>query len=114
MLAAEDVAGLEWNGLVVLSACASGRGPMRTGDDRLASLGGAFLEAGARCVILARFPVEYDRTLELMGRLHARLAAGDPPAEALRAARTRTREGTAVEDFHAAAFEMLGAGFESL
>jgi CHAT domain-containing protein len=113
LLAAEDVARLELGGLVVLSACGSGRGPVRTGDDRLVHLGGAFLDAGARCVVLARFPVEYETSLALMERFHARLAADDAPAEALRAARSQRARGEALAGYRLAAFEVLGMGFES-
>ncbi len=112
LLTAEDVVRLPCGGLVILSACGSGRGPLRMGDDRLMNLGGAFLDAGARCVVLARFPVEYEATLALMERFHARLAAGDPPAEALRAARAGGGHADGPADLHAAAFEVLGLGFE--
>lgn len=112
VLHAEDIAALEFEGLVVLSVCGSGRGPARTGDDRLVSLGGAFLEAGARCVVLARFPVEFEATLALMERFHAALAAGQPPAEALRQARAGLGAEDSLAAFHGAAFEVLGLGFE--
>jgi CHAT domain-containing protein len=108
--AAEDVAQLELGGLVILSACGSGLGPPRVGDDRLVHLGGAFLDAGARCVMLTPFPVEYETTLALMERVHAFLAEGRSPAEALRAARAAS--GGELEAYHAASFEVLGLGFE--
>jgi tetratricopeptide (TPR) repeat protein len=109
LLRADDVRALELQGLVILSACGSGRGPPRVGDDQLVHLGGAFLDAGARCVVLSRFPVTSGATLALMERMHARIAAGDSPAEALRKARA---EGAPSEAFRAAAFEVLGSGFE--
>jgi len=107
---AEDAASLRFGGLVILTACAAGRGPLRVGDDRQVNLGGAFLEAGASCVVLARFPIEYQATLALMERFHAQLAAGASPAEALRSARASL--GGAPEALRAAAFEVLGLGFE--
>jgi hypothetical protein len=109
LLRAEDVRALELQGLVILSACSTGRGPPRLGDDQLVHLGGAFLDAGARCVVLSRFPVTSGATLALMTRMHARLAAGDSPAEALRKARA---EGDPSDAFRAGAFEVMGAGFE--
>jgi len=112
LLTAEDVAGLRFDGLVVLSACGSGRGPPRTGDDCLVNLGGAFLRAGARCVVLARFPVEYEATLAFMERLHERLAAGLSPAEAALAARAASGEPDALAAYRLASFEVLGLGFE--
>ena len=111
LLRAEDVRQLELHGLVILSACGSSRSHSRVGDDQLVHLGGAFLEAGARSVVLARFPVRSAATLALMARLHARLAAGASSAEALRAARA---EGSGVEAFRACAFEVLGSGFEPI
>jgi tetratricopeptide (TPR) repeat protein len=109
LLRFEDVRGLKLQGLVILSSCGSGRGPPRVGDDQLVHLGGAFLDAGARCVVLSRFPVTSAATLELMARLHAHLAAGESTAEALRKARA---EGSPSEAFRAAAFEVLGSAFE--
>jgi CHAT domain-containing protein len=73
--------------LVILSACGAARGPARLGDDGVTSLGGAFLSAGARCVILSRYDLELEATLLLTRHLFARLDGGDSPAEALRAAR---------------------------
>lgn len=73
--------------IVILSACGAGRGTERLGEDALNHLGGTFLERGAICVILARQDLGLDATLALTAALHRRLAAGDSPAEALRAAR---------------------------
>ncbi len=112
LLEAGDVPQLGARGLVILSACGSGRGPPRVGDDRLVNLGGAFLEAGASCVVLSRFPVEYGSTLALMEHFHARLAAGAAPAEALRAAHEAMAGAEDLAAFHAASFEVLGLGFE--
>jgi hypothetical protein len=98
--------------LVVLSACASGKGPARIGDDHLASLAGAFLDAGARCVVLARFPVEYEATLSLMEEFGARVARGVPPARALQEAQASQKDERGA--FGAAAFEVVGLGHEVL
>ncbi|MCC7173347.1 MAG: CHAT domain-containing protein, partial [Planctomycetes bacterium] len=70
-----------------LSACGAGRDSERLGEDALNHLGGTFLERGAICVILSREKIELNATLALSRALHRRLAAGDPPAEALRVAR---------------------------
>ncbi|NOT29475.1 MAG: CHAT domain-containing protein, partial [Planctomycetes bacterium] len=112
LLGAEQVARLCVGGLVVLSACSPGRGPARLGDDCLVNLGGAFLAAGARCVVLSRFPVEYHSTLALMEHFHRGLAQGASPAEALRAARARLASEDALAAAHAAAFEVIGLGFD--
>ena len=70
---------------VVLSSCsaADGRPSLIAGRDGLAR---AFLTAGARSVIASLWPVEDEEALELASELHQRLAAGDGPAAALRAA----------------------------
>lgn len=73
--------------LVLLSACASARGPERLGSDNLSHLGGAFLRAGARCVTLSRADLSLGQTLRLDRALHTALADGTPIAEALRLAR---------------------------
>jgi CHAT domain-containing protein len=108
----EDLAALAPAGLVILSACSAGSGPARTGDDCLVHLGGACLDAGARCVLLTRFPVEVEATLALMERVHARLAAGMAPAQALRDALGAAEGASGLSAYHAAAFEVLGLGFE--
>lgn len=78
---------LRFRGNVWLSSCGSALGPERLGDDELAHLGSAFLRAGARCVVLARTPLAYGRTVALLSAVDEQLAAGQPPAEALRRAR---------------------------
>ncbi len=73
--------------LVVLTVCGAGRGAPRRGDAEAASLAGAFLAAGARCVVASDGELAWGAALAFSERFHARLAAGDAPAEALRAAR---------------------------
>ncbi len=88
----EDVEEMAVPPLVVLAVCGTGRGPRRRGEDGVADLGGAFLRAGARTVILSAGRVEYEPTLALFGLLHAELAKGARPAAALRDARSAFRE----------------------
>ena len=73
--------------LVVLSACRAALGPRRRGDEGTGHLGGAFLRAGAQAVLLSGDDLELAPARRLSARFHARLYAGDSPAEALRAAR---------------------------
>lgn len=99
--------------LVVLSACGSGRAPLRAGDDELAHLGSAFLRAGARAVVLSRAQIELDTTMRLTAAFHERLAKGDSPAEALRAARVRlAQESDALRDFYLTQLEVVGLGHQ--
>ncbi|MCE9592664.1 MAG: CHAT domain-containing protein [Planctomycetes bacterium] len=97
--------------LVILSACGAGRGSARLGEDALNHLGGALLERGANCVLLARQEIELRAILALTGELHRRLAAGDPPAEALRAARVALAASDEFGDpFYFATLQAFGLG----
>lgn len=71
-------------GLVVLDACVSDH----TGEDldEALTLSSAFLAAGATGAVGSRWEVSDEMVCVLMYVLHGRLAAGDPPAEALRRA----------------------------
>ncbi|MGW5159604.1 CHAT domain-containing protein [Nonomuraea wenchangensis] len=66
--------------LVVLTGCAGGP---HSGDG-LAALGEAFLHAGARAVLLTRWPPAAEITRALLRDLHTRTRAGADPAQALR------------------------------
>ena len=114
LLTCADVeSALELSGVVLLSACATARGPGRPGDDSLAHLGGAFLVAGARAVVLAQSPVELDVTLGLMQIVHQRLGLGDSPAEAMRVARAAAlTSSNALEAYVAAQYSVIGLGHE--
>ncbi len=112
LLTCEDVEDqLEVSGVVLLSACATARGPDRPGDDNLAHLGGAFLRAGARAVVLSQVPVELAPTLALMELVHAGLADGVSPAEAFRTALRAARSGVdPLAPWIVGQFDVLGAG----
>lgn len=69
--------------VVVLAACDSLRLP-RLSASRSPSLGGAFLQAGAADVIGTLEPVADRDARELFEAIHHRLAAGAPPADAVR------------------------------
>lgn len=111
-LFAEDVRALEFGPLVILAACGAGKGPQRLGDDVLVNLGGAFLERGARVVILSRFPLLDAEVIRFVASLHAELARGATVAEAAR--RTLAGIDAPLEKFHASSFEVLGLGHERL
>jgi len=71
--------------LVVLSACESENGKFFAGAGPI-GLARAFLVGGARAVVATQWPVTAI-TVDLMRVFYTRLAAGDPPDEALRSAK---------------------------
>ncbi|TDN92636.1 CHAT domain-containing protein [Microbacterium sp. BK668] len=87
---------------VVLSACELGRSSVRWGEEA-AGMTRAWLHAGTRCVVASPVVVGDDIACDLLGAMHARLAAGDPPAVAL----GRASEESGV----VAPFLAHGAGF---
>ncbi|HHN75355.1 MAG TPA: CHAT domain-containing protein [Acidobacteria bacterium] len=72
--------------LVVLSACRTGEGEVVPGEGVI-GLGRAFLEAGARGVVVSLWPVADRSTARLMVAFHRALASGASPARALLEAR---------------------------
>ncbi|MCP3919745.1 MAG: CHAT domain-containing protein [bacterium] len=72
--------------LAVLMACRSGAGRRRHGDAGSTDMTGAWIQAGARAVIVTRAEIGYRTAVEASSVLHRRLARGDAPAEALRRA----------------------------
>ena len=112
VLRREDVLARDVSGHVLLAACEAGRALERWGSDRLASLGGAFLSAGAVSVIQTSARIPYRSALGFAEVVVARLAAGDPPAEAARRARAAAaeRHPGVPERLRAARLTVLGLG----
>ena len=86
-LYARDVAELPLRAeLVTVSACRSA-GERAYSGEGLVGFAWAFLRAGSRRVIAGLWDVDDRSTAELMDVMYARLAAGDSPPRALRAAK---------------------------
>lgn len=72
--------------LVVLSACRTGEGELLPGQGVI-GLGWAFLQAGARGIVVSQWTVDDVASAKLMIAFHARLREGDDPVRALTRAR---------------------------
>jgi CHAT domain-containing protein len=94
--------------LVTVSACRSA-GERTYSGEGLVGFAWAFLRGGARRVVAGLWDVDDKSTAELMDRLYAGLAAGDPPGKALRAAKlTLLRGGGATaQPYYWAPFELF-------
>lgn len=96
--------------LVVLSACESARGPLLAGEG-VQGLARGFLFAGARAVVATLWNVGDAATADFMRRFYRRLAEGDAPAAALRAAKLETlAEDATASPRTWAAYVVIGDG----
>src|ERR1017187_10012711 len=86
-LYARDVAGVPLSAdLVTISACTSAGAKAYSGEG-LMGFAWAFLQAGAQNVIASLWDVDDARSVDIMRRLYAGMAAGQSPARALRSAK---------------------------
>jgi CHAT domain-containing protein len=92
--------------LVVLSACETNAGPIYSGEGVM-GIARAFLASGARAVVGTQWPIGAE-TAVLMREFYARLARGEPPAAALRAAKLLVRRSPdTAHPFHWAGFVLV-------
>lgn len=112
LVSCDDVERLRAPPVVLLTACSTARGPRRRGDEATGNMGGAWLAAGSRTVLLSDRELWLDEALRLSDVLHERLKEhGDSPAEALRRARVALhKEGTFSTIAETAALRVLGLG----
>ena len=94
--------------LVTISACRSAGGRAYSGEG-LVGFSWAFLRAGARNVIAGLWDVDDQSTVDLMDTLYARLAAGAPVADALRAAKLALihRGGAVAKPYYWGTFQLF-------
>jgi len=111
---AEEVGLMDFSGtqLVVLSACETGLGDIRTGEG-VSGLRRAFIYAGAQTLVTSLYKVPDEATMKLMTEFYTRLAEGEDKQPALRAAKLsviedRRRENAAAHPFFWASFVLVG------
>lgn len=92
ILTAEDASGLDLvsTNLVVLSACETGLGEIKTGEG-VFGLRRAFLLAGARTLLMTLWKIPDEETRMLMESFYRHVLEGKPGAEALREAQLEVR-----------------------
>jgi tetratricopeptide (TPR) repeat protein len=108
-LYARDVADLPLRAeLVTVSACRSAGERVYAGEG-LVGFAWAFLRAGARRVIAGLWDVDDRSTADLMDAMYMRLAAGDSPPQALRAAKLAlmARGGVAAKPYYWGPFQVF-------
>ena len=93
LVSAEKILGLrlKGTGLVVLSACETGLGEVKSGEG-VFGLQRAFILSGAQTLIMSLWSVPSAETTELMGNFYRLLSQGKPKAEALRQAKLALKE----------------------
>ena len=93
LTAAEAVTlNLKGTELVVLSACSTGQGEVRTGEG-VYGLQRSLTVAGARSTLLSLWKVDDAATAEFMARFYKRLKAGEGRSDALAATQKEFRDG---------------------
>jgi CHAT domain-containing protein len=108
-LYARDVAELPLRAeLVTVSACRSAGERVYSGEG-LVGFAWAFLRAGSQRVIAGLWDVDDRSTAELMDVMYARLAAGEAPPRALRAAKLAllTKGGVTAKPYYWAPFQVF-------
>lgn len=116
-LTAAEAVNLKLKGteLVVLSACSTGQGEVRTGEG-VYGLQRSLTVAGARSTLLSLWKVDDAATAEFMGRFYQRLKAGEGRSDALAAVQEEFRSGEVQstnginwkEPYYWAAWQLVG------
>ena len=98
-------------GLVTLSACDTGVGPV--GQTGVTNIANAFIEAGAQSVVATLWELEDHATTHLMSNFYARLAGGMDKGEVLRQAQLELIK-SGFAPFYWASFEIVGEPDDAL
>jgi hypothetical protein len=112
---ATDLLDIASGRLTVLAVCGAGRTPLRSGDDGVSNLSGAFLRAGAQCIVLSPVDLDQSATEELLLEFYGKLAQGRSPAEAMLSARRKLSKSERFADpFYHSMLQVVGLGFRPL
>jgi len=114
LLFGPDVELLPASEFVILSSCASAQGPWRGGDEKSATLVGAFMRAGALGVLSTPSEVELTPTLRLGATFQDEVAHGVTPAEGLRRARQELVSAGFDDPYYYGLPQITGLGHEAL
>lgn len=95
---ADDLGTLAASPCMMLSACGTGRGPARWGDDDASNLAGVFLAGGADTVVLPYAELELGSGLRLGATFHERVVQGASATQAMLDARRRLVEDARYAD----------------
>ncbi len=108
VVSAEKILGLKLKGteMVVLSACETGVGDVRSGEG-VFGLKRAFILSGAKTVVMSLWSVPSKETTELMTRFYTLMSEGKTKAEALRQSKTEMMM-KKKNPFYWGAFIMVG------
>ena len=116
-LETREILDLDLNaGMVVLSACDSGRGGFRQGEG-VVGLSWALMVAGSPAAVVSQWPVDSDSTTRLMLEFHRRLRPVDGQPLGARAAALRQASLRLLADpayrhpYYWAAFSLIGDGY---
>lgn len=113
-LTAAELSRLDLDGteLVVLSACSTGQGDIRTGEG-VYGLQRALTVAGARSTLLSLWKVDDEATAEFMKKFYTRIKAGEGRSDALAAVQREYRDGVVgkgqwKDPYYWAAWQLVG------
>jgi CHAT domain-containing protein len=108
LVSAEKILGLRLKGtdLVVLSACDTGTGEVKSGEG-VFGLKRSFILSGAKTVVMSLWSIPSKETTELMTEFYTLMAKGKTKAEALREARLNLMK-KKPNPFYWGAFVMVG------
>ena len=110
-----DCKAMGLSGLVIITACGSGRAHRRIGDEALyATLGGAFLRTGVHTIVQTSADLHLAASLRLLELAHAGIAAHKTTAIAFRDARAARAADPWADRYEYAQVQVFGLGNKAI